>query len=79
MTFWTRGAGVGEEQSERVRITSSGSVGIGTTNPTSTLDVRGDIRAGINTSQGVILTSQNGSRYRLIVSDAGVVSTVLVT
>ena len=56
----------------------NGNVGIGTTNPSSTLHVIGDARVGINTSQGVILTSANGTRYRLIVSDAGVLSTISV-
>ena len=57
----------------------SDSVGIGTTNPTSKLHVvGGDIRVGINTTQGVILTSLNGTKYRLIVSNGGVLSTVLV-
>ena len=56
----------------------SGNIGIGTTNPTSKLHVIGDARVGINTSQGIILTSPNGTKYRLIVSDAGTVSTVLV-
>jgi hypothetical protein len=53
-------------------------VGIGTTNPTSKLDVRGDVRVGVNTSQGVILTSPNGTKYRLIVDNSGTLSTVLV-
>jgi hypothetical protein len=56
----------------------SGSLGIGTTNPTSKLQVIGDARVGINTSSGVILTDANGTKYRLIVSTAGVLSTVLV-
>ena len=64
---------------ERVfTVTSSKSVGIGTTNPTSKLHVIGDARVGVDTSQGVILTSANGTKYRLIVSNAGVLSTVLV-
>lgn len=54
-------------------------VGIGTTNPTSALTVRGgDISVGINTSQGLILTSPNGTMYRLIVNNAGALSTVIV-
>jgi len=56
-----------------------GDVGIGTTNPTSKLTVRGgDISVGTNNSHGVILTSPNGTQYRLVVSDAGIVSTVAV-
>ena len=70
-------------------------VGIGTTNPTSALTVKGntsietlnisgistcngDINVGVNTSSGVILTSQNGTRYRLIVANDGTLSTTAV-
>jgi hypothetical protein len=54
-------------------------VGIGTTNATDKLTVRsGDISVGINTSQGLILTSPNGTRYRLIVDNSGTLSTVAV-
>jgi hypothetical protein len=60
-------------------VGSGSSVGIGTTNPTSRLHVIGDVIIGINTSQGVILSSANGTKYRLLVSDAGVLSTSLVT
>jgi hypothetical protein len=57
----------------------SGSVGIGTTNPTSKLTVSGgDISVGVSTSHGVILTSPNGTQYRLIVNDSGNLSTVTV-
>jgi hypothetical protein len=56
-----------------------GNVGIGTTNPTDKLTVRsGDISVGINTSNGLVLTSADGTKYRLFVSNAGVLSTVLV-
>lgn len=65
-------------ENEKVRVTETG-VGIGTTNATSKLTVRGgDISVGINTSHGVILTSPNGTQYRLIVDDSGNLSTVLV-
>jgi hypothetical protein len=58
----------------------SGFLGIGTTNPTSKLQVNGgDIRVGVNTSNGLILTSQNGTKYRLMVSDVGILSTILVS
>ena len=59
-------------------ISQLGNVGIGTTNPSEKLQVIGDARVGINTSSGVILTDANGTKYRLIVSTAGVLSTVLV-
>jgi len=61
-----------------ITTTSIGLVGIGTTNPTSKLHVVGDVRVGVNSSQGVILTSPDGTTYRLLVSNLGVVSTVVV-
>jgi hypothetical protein len=60
-------------------IHSLSNVGIGTTNPIDKLTVRdGDISVGINTSHGIVLTSPNGTQYRLIVDDAGALSTVAV-
>jgi len=54
-------------------------VGIGTTNPTSKLTVQsGDIRVGVNTSQGVILTDANGVSWRLIVNTNGTLATVAI-
>jgi hypothetical protein len=55
------------------------SVGIGTTIPISKLSVvGGDASVGIDTSQGVILTSPNGTRYRLFVENNGTLKTVAV-
>lgn len=68
-SYWVSGAS---------GISTSSSVGIGTTNPTSKLTVGGDVKVGFNTSQGVILTSPNGTQYRLVVDNSGALSTVAV-
>jgi hypothetical protein len=63
----------------RFYANSSGNVGIGTTNATEKLTIRGgDISVGINTSEGLILTSPNGTKYRLIVANDGILSTTAV-
>ena len=54
-----------------VGIHTLSNVGIGTTNPQAKLDVVGDIKVGINTSQGLILTSPNGTQFRLSINDSG--------
>lgn len=61
-----------------ITTTSNGLVGINSTSPNKTLDVIGDVKVGVNTSQGIILTSPNGTQYRLIVDNAGTLSTVAV-
>jgi len=38
----------------------------------------GNVRVGVDTSSGVILTSPNGTQYRLIVDNSGTLSTVAV-
>jgi len=54
-------------------------VGIGTTNPTSKLTVQnGDIKVGVNTSNGVILTDSNGVAWRLLVNTDGTLATAAV-
>ena len=61
-----------------ITTTTTGLVGINSTAPAYTLDVSGNARVGINTSQGVILTSPDGTKYRLFVENDGTLKTVLV-
>ena len=79
------GLGIDAEQVDTV----FGTVGIGTTNVDNPLGTRllvngparvvsGDVSVGINTSNGLVLTSANGTKYRLFVSNTGVLSTVVV-
>lgn len=61
-----------------ITTTVDGNVGIGTTTSLTKVTVLGDTKVGFNTSQGVILTSPNGTEYRLIVDDSGILGTVPV-
>jgi len=57
---------------DSIGLTTTSSVGIGTTaHDTSKLNVYGDLKVGINTTFGVILTSPNGTEYRLYVDNSG--------
>jgi hypothetical protein len=67
---WTIGAGTS--------IYRDSNVGIGSTQPAYTLDVSGNARVGINTSQGVILTSPDGTKYQLFVENGGTLKTIAV-
>lgn len=55
---------------------SSFNIGIGTTNPSSKLTVGGDVRVGVDTSQGIILTDSNGVSRRVILNTDGTLATV---
>ena len=55
----------------------SASVGAATTFERNVFE--NDLAVGVSSARGVILTSPNGTKYRLHVSNAGVVSTVTVT
>lgn len=70
---------IGGKVISNVIVGTGYSVGIGTTIPTSKVTViDGDVSVGINTSYGIVLTSPNGTPYRLIVDDDGNLSTTLI-
>lgn len=49
-------------------------VGINTTTPASALDVEGDIEVSGSASNGLILLSPNGTRFRVTIDDSGALS-----
>ena len=54
-------------------------VGIGSAIPRSKLDVvGGDIYVGYGQTTGLVLTSPNGTKYRLVVANDGTLSTTAV-
>ena len=69
---------IGTSNTERLTILTGGNVGIGTTNPTSKLQVKdGDIEVETIAS-GVILKSPNGTRYRITCGDDGALITTAI-
>ena len=59
-----------------VGIHTLSNVGVGTTSPSSKLTVQGgDVKVGVDTSHGVILTDANGFSWRLIVNTDGTLTT----
>jgi len=59
-----------------VQIFYNGNEKLATTN--TGINVTGDAKVGVSTAQGVILTSPNGTEYRLIVANDGTLSTTAV-
>ena len=71
---------IGGQVVSNLRINSNYSVGIGSTLPQNKLDVLGgDVKVGVDTSHGIILTSPNGTKYRLIVQNTGILTTTVVS
>jgi hypothetical protein len=71
LQLWTGGA-------SRLHITTAGNVGIGTTAPTSKLQVSaGDVEVD-TIAKGVILKSPDGTRYRVTVANGGTLSVAAV-
>jgi hypothetical protein len=71
-------SGQGVSASERMRITSAGSVGIGTQTPAHTLQVEGGVRAlsSANTIGGLVVADSNGvaSKFARITSNGSDIS-----
>jgi hypothetical protein len=62
------------DSTTRMAITTAGNVGIGTTSPASKLTVTGGDIEVTDSASGIILKSPNGTRYRVTISDLGVLS-----
>ena len=54
------------------------SIGPSVTSPAYKLEVGGDLRVGTASTQGIILTSPNGTRYRVTINDAGTLSSAAI-
>ena len=59
-----------------VKLFFNGNEKLATTN--TGINVTGDVKVGTSQAQGVILTSPNGTEYRLVVADNGTLSTTAV-
>ncbi len=61
------------------RVAISTDIHIGrNVNVVGIITTTGDLNVGVNTSKGLILSSPNGTKYRLIVDNSGILSTVTI-
>jgi hypothetical protein len=65
MAFSTRDGSASSQPTERVRITSAGNVGIGTTTPTEKLDVTGNVHVSGTITASSVVDEGVGNRYEL--------------
>ena len=70
--------GSGATATTRVKINSSGNVGIGTTSPVSKLEVDGGDIEVDDSASGLILRSPDGTRYRITVANGGTLTVAAV-
>jgi hypothetical protein len=72
LTFWTKNQGAeGNPLTERARITSTGSVGIGTTTPAALLEVNGTAQVDGNLTMKGLITFGPGQTFPVNASDPG--------
>jgi hypothetical protein len=69
---------VGGEFVSDVIVGTGYSVGIGSTQPTASLDLNGDAKVGVDTSRGLILTDSLGTQYRVGVTTNGTLFTLSI-
>ena len=73
------GFGITALSQSTYKVEIEGGLKVGAEQGSQAMDVRGDVRVGIGTSQGLILTSPNGTTFRLVVDNSGNLSAISTT